>query len=510
MMNAKRLKLAALMLAFLAAGIAGGYWWANHTQTNSGTETMATSQPPAERKALYWYDPMVPLQHFDKPGKSPFMDMALVPKYAEDGGGGSDAGTVKIDPRVTQNLGVRTASVSRGSLTHKLEASGVLAFNERDVSIVQARAAGFVEHVFARAPGDVVAAGSPLVNLLVPEWSGAQQEFLALKKSGDASLIDAARQRMKLLGMPSQLIRQVERSGMPHPVVTVSFPMGGVIRELDVRAGMTVTSGQTLAKLNGLGTVWLDVAVPEAQAQQIRVGQSAQARLSALPGEVIAGRVTDILPEANLDSRTLKVRVELPNRHGRLRPGLTAQVRLANSNDQNMLLVPTEAIIRTGRGAMVMVAESGGHYRPVEVQIGSEAGDKTAVLSGLSEGQKVVASGQFLIDSDASLQGIFAAADAPDTSTDPGTKSAPAKAPVPAPVVLHKAEGRIVGIGKGEVTIASGPFKTLGMPAMTMGFALARPQLVQGLKVGDKVRIGVRETDSGLVIERLEKSGGAK
>ncbi|BBP04356.1 hypothetical protein TPL01_28780 [Sulfuriferula plumbiphila] len=503
MMNAKHLKLAALMLAFLAAGTAAGYWWANHAQTGPGTATTAVPQAPAGRKVLYWYDPMVPQQHFDKPGKSPFMDMALVPKYADEGG---DAASVKIDPRVMQNLGMRTASVTRGSLTPTLEATGVLAFNERDVSIVQARAAGFVERVFARAPGDRVTAGSPLVDLLVPEWSGAQQEFLALKKSGETALIDAARQRMQLLGMPSRLIRQVERSGVPHPVVTVSFPMGGVIRELDVRAGMTVTSGQTLAKVNGLGTVWLDVAVPEALAQQIRIGQSAQARLPALPGEVIQGRVTDILPEANLDTRTLKVRVELPNRHGRLRPGLTAQVRLAESNGQSVLLVPTEAVIRTGKGAMVMVAESGGHYRPVEVQTGAEAGDKTALLSGLSEGQKVVTSGQFLIDSDASLQGIFAAADAPNTSADPGTKPAPAKAPE----ALHEAEGRIVGIGKGEVTIAHGPFRTLGMPGMTMRFPLARAQLVQGLKVGDKVRVGVRETDSGLMVERLEKNGGAK
>jgi len=506
MMNAKYLKLAVLMLIILAAGAAAGYWWATRAQTSPAPATTAAPQTPGERKVLYWYDPMVPQQHFDKPGKSPFMDMALVPKYADEGGNNGSAALVKIDPRVTQNLGMRTASVTRGRLKPRLEATGVLAFNERDVSIVQARAAGFVERVFARAPGDVVAAGSPLVELLVPEWSGAQQEFLALKKSGDAVLIDAARQRMQLLGMPSQLIQQVERSGVPHPLVTVRFPMGGVIRELDVRAGMTVTSGQTLAKVNGLRTVWLDVAVPEALAQQIRVGQSAQARLPALPGEVIQGRVTDILPEANLDTRTLKVRVELPNKHGHLRPGLTAQVQLVDGNGQSVLLVPSEAIIRTGKGAMVMVAESGGHYRPVEVQTGAEAGGKTAVLSGLSEGQKVVTSGQFLIDSDASLQGIIAAADAPDTST--GAASTPAQPP--APMALHEAEGRIVGIGKGEVTLASGPFKTLNMPAMTMSFPLANAQLVQGFKVGDKVRVGVRQTDSGLVIERLEKSGGAK
>jgi Cu(I)/Ag(I) efflux system membrane fusion protein len=288
------------------------------------------------------------------------------------------------------------------------------------VSIVQARAAGFVEQVFARAPGDVVAAGSPLVSLLVPEWRGAQQEFLLLKKSGDPALTDAARQRMQLLGMPSQLIQRVERSGVVAPQVMVSFPISGVISELDVRAGMTVSSGQTLARVNGLGTVWLDAAVPEALAGQIRVGQDAEAQLSALPGEVIHGRVTAILPQASLDSRTLTVRVELPNRHGRLHPGLTARVMLTNDRAQSTLLIPTEAVIRTGKGSLVMLAESGGHYRPVQIQTGAEAGDQTAVLSGLSEGQLVVISGQFLIDSDASLQGIHAAA-APDSgAAQPG------------------------------------------------------------------------------------------
>ena len=404
-MNTNYLKRVALLVALLASA-AAGYWWGQRAPS-SDTASTAGAPAPTERKVVYWFDPMVPLQHFDKPGKSPFMDMALVPKYAE---AGDTAASVKIDPDVTQNLGMRIARVTRGNLTPQLETSGVLAFNERDVAIVQARAAGFVEQVFARAPGDVVAAGSPLVRLLVPEWRGAQQEFLLLKQSGDTALINAARQRMQLLGMPSQLIQRVERSGVVAPQVTVNFPIAGVISELDVRVGMTVSSGQTLARVNGLGTVWLDAAVPEALAGQIRVGQDAEARLPALPGEVIHGRVTAILPQASLDSRTLTVRVQLPNRHGRLRPGLTARVMLANDSAQSTLLIPTEAVIRTGKGSLVMLAESGGHYRPVQVQTGAEAGDQTAVLSGLSEGQQVVISGQFLIDSDASLQGINAAA----------------------------------------------------------------------------------------------------
>lgn len=491
-MHTKHMKLAALLITILAVGAAAGYWWASRSKS---APEAASIQTQPRQKVLYWYDPMVPQQHFDKPGKSPFMDMALVPKYADEG---DDATAIKIDPTVTQNLGVRLARVTRGTLASTLDAVGVLVFNERDVAVVQARAAGFVERVYARAPGDVVTAGSPLADLLVPEWSAAQQEFLALKNSGETALIDAARQRMRLLGMPADLIRRVERSGVAHPVVTVRFPTGGVIRELDVRAGMTVSSGQTLARVNGLGTVWLDVAVPEALAQQIRIGQRVEARLAALQDDGIAGRVTDILPEANLDSRTLKVRVALPNRDGRLRPGLTARVRLADSGAQSTLLVPTEAVIYTGKRTLVMLAESGGRYRPLEVQIGGEAGDKTEVLSGLSEGQQVVASGQFLIDSEASLKGIVAA--------PPGNSAAQASPPG----ALHEAEGRIVELGKDEVTIAHGPFRTLGMPGMTMSFPLARAQLGQGLKAGDTVKFGVRETDDGLLIERIEKSGGAK
>ena len=180
-MNAKHLKLTALMLIFLAAGAAGGYWWATRTQTSPGTATTAAPQTPTERKVLYWYDPMAPQQHFDKPGKSPFMDMALVPKYADES---VEAGSVKIDPRVVQNLGMRTASVTRGSLTPSHGSDRCAGFQRARCVHRAGASGGFVERVFARAPGDVVAAGSPLVNLLVPEWtwraagvSGAEKKW---------------------------------------------------------------------------------------------------------------------------------------------------------------------------------------------------------------------------------------------------------------------------------------------------------------------------------------------
>ena len=386
-------------------GVIVGYWFAHsRLQAMPSAPVEPSASAPEQRPVLYWYDPMAPQQKFDKPGKSPFMDMQLVPKYADATG---DRATISIDSGLTQNLGLRLARVKRGVIASSLEVVGVLAFNERDVAVVQARTAGFVERVYALAPGDVLKANAALVDLLLPEWAAAQEEFLALKRNGDADLLAAARQRLRLTGMPKALIVQVERSGKIQPVLTIRSPIAGVLQELNVREGMSVVAGDNLARVNGLGSVWLAVAVPEAQAGAIAIGQAVEARLPAFPGEVLGGRVSAILPEASADSRTLRVRVELPNLDGRLRPGLTAQVRLTRPGEQSLLWLPSEAIIRTGRRAMVMLAEEGGRYRPVEVQLGEENAGQTVVLQGLAEGQQVVASGQFLLDSEASLKGIL-------------------------------------------------------------------------------------------------------
>lgn len=475
----------------LALGAGGGWWWAQRAAAGKPTAASAPAAAPDGRQVLYWYDPMVPQQHFDKPGKSPFMDMALLPKYADETTG--DSG-VRIDPAVVQNLGVRLASVERLPLSTRVDASGLIGFDERDVAIVQARTGGFVERVWPLAPGDVVRPGQPLVTLLVPEWAAAQHELLAIRSAGDAALLAAARDRLRLLGMPDDLIRRVEQRGVPQPRYTVSLPRGGLLQSLDVRAGMTVAAGQTLARVNGLGTVWLDVAVPEAYAAWVRPGVRAEVQLAGFPDKPIGGRVSAILPALNEAARSLQVRIELPNPDGRLRPGLSAQVRLVSDLQGSALAVPTEAVIRTGKRALVMVADGNGRFAPVEVTLGPEVGDRTVIASGLEDGQKIVASGQFLIDSEASLSGLMARG---------GREAAAA----PAGVVLHPAEAKIDEIGAGEVTLTHGPFKTLSMPGMTMVFPLAGPDLTKGLKAGDHVTVFVRQTDEGLVVERLDKAG---
>ncbi len=357
------------------------------------------------RKPLYWYDPMVPSQRFGKPGKSPFMDMQLIPKYAADSSG--DA-SIRIDPKIVQNLGVRLATVERGPFLQPVAAIGNITFNQRNIAVVQARSAGFVSRVYGRAPGDVLAANAPLVDLLVPEWTGAQAEFLALLKNGDRELIEAARQRLTLLGIPTELIARVEARRELCPTVTVRAPLAGVIESLDVREGMTVVAGATLAKITGLVTVWLEAAIPEAQATQIPVGQWVEAHLTAYPGDAFKGRLIAILPEENVETRTLRVRIELANPDGRLRPGMFAQVRLDSGAPVQALSVASEAIIHTGTRTVVIAAGDAGQFTPTEVQTGPEAGGRTVILQGLVEGQKVVASGQFLIDSEASLKGVLA------------------------------------------------------------------------------------------------------
>ena len=478
-----RQALAAAAIALVAG--AGGYGIA-HLQKPRPMATAAVEG----RKVLYWYDPMVPAQHFDRPGKSPFMDMQLVPRNEGEGSGAATG--VQIDPATVQSLGVRLAAVQRGEFAQSLDATGVLDFNQREVAIVQARAAGFVQRVYARAPGDVVRAGAPIADLLVPSWGRAQAEYLAVRRSGGPALEAAARQRLRLLGIPDGVIDAVVRDGRPRTVVTISTPIGGAIQTLDVRQGMTVSMGQTLAQVSGLSTVWLNAAVPEAMAGQVRVGQTARAELAAFPGQVFNGRVTAILPTTQADSRTLTVRVELPNRGGHLRPGMYATVHLGGEAHP-ALFVPSEAVIRTGKRAIVMVGGAGGRFQPVEVQIGREDGDRTEILAGLSEGQKVVASGQFLIDSEASLVGI---------RVQPVGKP-PAAALLKPQATLYQSRGRIEALTADSITLSHEPVPAIGWPAMTMTFNLDPPALATGMRVGDRVAFGFEQKPSGPVVRRL-------
>jgi Cu(I)/Ag(I) efflux system membrane fusion protein len=422
------MKRSALILILLVAALlgAGGYGLyrlgMNHAMQTAGAAGAARVVPSSTdpmkagdidpsngKKVLYWHDPMTPGQKFDKPGKSPFMDMQLVPVYADSG---ADEASVAISPRMQQSLGVRTAPATEGAMSAGVEAIGSAAYNERDVAVVQARSNGFVERLYVRAPLEPVRAGQALAELYVPDWVAAQEEYLSAQRiraqGGDTAydgLVDAARQRMRLAGMSEEQIRRVESSGRVQARATLTAPIGGVVVELTAREGMTVMAGAPLFRINGLGTIWVNAEVPERQAALIRPGNAVEARAPALPGITFKGKISAILPEVNPATRTIKARVELANPGGRLVPGMFATVNFTPAARSNVLLVPSEAVIQTGKRSVVMVAQGDGKFAPVEVQVGVDNNGQTEIRKGLTAGQNVVVSGQFLIDSEASLKG---------------------------------------------------------------------------------------------------------
>jgi len=485
-MKTRTLILTLTLAGVVAAGGYGLYQVGMNQGMKMSSPASGAGAPTGGKRILYWHDPMAPGQKFDKPGKSPFMDMQLVPVYAD---GEGDEGTVTINPRMQQNLGVRLAEVRKGTLAPAVEAVGSVAYNERDVAVVQARSNGFVERLYVRAPLDPVRKGQPLAELYVPDWVAAQEEYLSARRMAGTrleALVDGARQRMRLAGMSEEQIRMVESTGKVHARLTVAAPIGGVVAELGAREGMTVMAGAPLFRINGLGTVWVNAEVRENQAGEVRIGNLVEARTPALPGMVFKGKVSAILPEVNPATRTLKARVELANPEGELKPGMFATVDFTPAARKEALLVPTEAVIQTGKRTVVIVAQGDGKFAPVDVEIGIETGGQTEIRKGLEEGRMVVVSGQFLIDSESSLRA---------TATRMG--ETPPSGAGPAAGATHRATGKVERVGKDEITLSHGPIASLQWPAMTMGFKPPPNGIPDNVRVGDTVSFEIRQTKEG-------------
>jgi Cu(I)/Ag(I) efflux system membrane fusion protein len=465
-------------LAMLAATGFGAY--------RLGIRAAAHDAAPAVRHAgrnvLYWHDPMVPGQKFDKPGKSPFMDMDLVPVYAGDD---QAQGGVAVSPGVRQNLGIRIAEARTGSLDGTLDAVGNVAFNERDLVQLQARSSGYVEKLFVRAPLDPVRKGQALLQLYVPDWVAAQEDYLAIKRMppgpDTTGLLDAALQRMRLAGMTEAQVGQVSARAQVSPRITVTAPIDGVVGELSVREGMAVAPGAPLFRINGLRTVWVNAEVPESAAAQVRAGMAVRAASPAFPGTAFSGKVEALLPEVSAATRTLKARIALANPGAKLVPGMFATIHMAPAQGREALLVPSEAVIQTGQRTVVITVADNGSFVPAEIVAGTEVDGRTEVLKGLSEGQKVVASGQFLIDSEASLRGTLQRLG--------GT--------APADVPVHRATGKVEQIARDSVTISHEAIPSLHWGPMTMPFAAPPSGLPPDIRVGDTVRFEIRREDGG-------------
>jgi len=397
----------AIVTAAAIVGLVLGYLVGRRPSEGPVAESRSTEKGAdrGERKVLYWRDPMVPGAKFDKPGRSPFMDMELVPVYADEMP--SDSGGVRIDPRLGQNLGIRLGKVEEKALISRLDAVGSVAFDERLVEVIQARVTGYVTRLYVKAPLEHVKRGQRIAEVVAPEWLAAEQEYLALIDAETPSthrIRDAARQRLGVLGIPAESIRALEADRKADATTTVLSPIDGVVTELSVREGSAFAAGNPLLRINGMSTVWVNAQIPEAQASLVSASSRVEAHAAAWPGATFKGRVLALLPDVDLQTRTLRARVAIENPRRELAPGMFVNLAFSTGGSESQLVVPSEAVIVTGKRSIVIVARDDGRFDAAEVKIGHESDGQTTILSGLEEGQSIVLSGQFLIDSEASLK----------------------------------------------------------------------------------------------------------
>ncbi len=400
--------------AILAGGLLAG----------CGKAPAAAPRSPGkvERKVLYWFDPMQPGTHFDHPGKSPFMDMELVPKYADKAPLPSQQTTaetgaaVELSPQAVSAAGVATTEVKTSPLHRVVRAEGVLGTDETRLVHVAARVAGRLDHLYLDFTGEPIAKGAPLYAIYSPDLVSSGREYaLALENlararaGGNAayvesaeSLVQAARERLALWGLDRDQIDRIAATRRPEVDLVVRSPISGTVLEKKVVQGQYVTEGQDLYLLADLSRLWLSAKVYEQELGGIQVGQLAVARFAAFPGRDFQGRIRFIDPVLDPATRTAGVRIELPNPGGLLKPGMFANAELRVDLGRG-LAIPKSAVLDTGVRQVVYVQQAPGRFVGREVRLGQTAEDLVQVLQGLSAGEQVVTSANFLIDSQSQL-----------------------------------------------------------------------------------------------------------
>jgi len=390
--------------------------------TTASSSPSASLTPPSGRRVLYWYDPMAPGSHFDEPGKSPFMDMQLVPKYADEPAAPSSAAappgaSVSLGAEAIRATGIATVPVASGDLMHEIRAVGTIQADETKLVHVAARVPGRIERLHANYTGEAVRRGAPLYDLYSPELVATQREYLlALENqqrlagagseasTGAESLVSASRDRLRLWGITESQIRALEKTRRPDPVITFPSPASGTVLQKNAVAGQYVQEGTDLYLLADLSQVWLQAQAYESDLASLRVGQPASATVNAYPGRSFTGRIAFIEPVLDPQTRTARVRIVLPNPLGELKPGMFADARLQIPLGRR-LSVPRSAVIDTGTRQVVYVETAPGTFAARDVKVGSTSKDRFEIVAGLSEGEKVVSAANFFLDSQAQLSG---------------------------------------------------------------------------------------------------------
>jgi Cu(I)/Ag(I) efflux system membrane fusion protein len=365
------------------------------------------SDTAGKAEALYWVAPMDPAYKRDKAGKSP-MGMDLVPVYAEPNGGvGADTGTIRISPDVVNNLGVRTATAQRMALPLEIKTVGYVKYDEDLLVHIHPRVQGWIESLYVKASGDPVTRGQALYEIYSPELVNAQEEFVLALGRSNKRLVQASEDRLRALQVPESLVEKLRETRKVQQTVTFFSPRSGVVDNLHVRQGFFVTPGQTMMSIGTLDHVWVEAEVFERQASEVEVGLPVTMTLDFLPGKQWRGSVDYIYPALDAKTRTLKIRLRFDNDDDELKPNMFAQVIIHRANEEEALLVPLEAVIRTGSNDRVVLALGEGKFKSVAVKLGRLNGNFAEILEGLDEGTTIVTSAQFLLDSESSRTSDF-------------------------------------------------------------------------------------------------------
>ncbi len=393
-MNTKLL-IVAVSLSALLVGVLAGRW--SSTDGDAGS----IGSEAGEREILYWVAPMDPNYRRDEPGKSP-MGMDLVPVYADE----VDAvpGTVRIDPTVVNNLGVRTAAAELSPLSRRIETVGYIGYDEDTLQHVHTRVDGWIEKLATTATGDPVEQGQLLFELYSPELVNAQQEYLTALRSNNSALRAASRDRLAALGVTASEIARLENDRTVSQRVRVYAEADGVIAHLGVREGIFVTPATEVMSVARLDRVWVIAEVFERQAAWVEPGQRAEVELDYVPGQRWQGTVDYVYPELDPKTRALRVRIRFENEGEVLRPNMFARVTLFGAATDPIVHVPREAVIRGGSVDRVVLALGEGRFRAQPVDLGMESGDRVAIREGIAAGDRIVTSGQFLLDSESNIE----------------------------------------------------------------------------------------------------------
>lgn len=477
--NIKPIVIGMVIGGFLTFGV-----YSFMAPTNSGE---ASSVVTAEKKPLYWVAPMDANYKRDKPGKSP-MGMDLVPVY-DDGGKGPDEGpgTIRISPDVVNNLGVRTAIVSYKSLHTEINTVGYVTYDEDKLVHIHPRVQGWIEKLYVKAIGDPVKKGQPLYEIYSPELVNAQEELLLALDRKNSRLISAAENRLSALQLPKSSIVKLKKTKKVQQTITFYSPQNGVVENLKIREGFYVKPGSTLMSIGDLSEVWVEAEVFERQAGQVKTGTPVTMTLDYLPGKTWQGKVDYIYPTLDAKTRTVKVRLRFKNEDGEFKPNMFAQIAIHTTGDEQVLLIPKEALIRTGNQDRVVLALGEGSFKSVAVSVGRYDSESVEIIEGVHDGEKVVSSAQFLLDSESSKSSDFKRM---NSDVDEADASMPSSVWVQASIESMMADHKML-------TLAHEAIPEWEWPEMTMDFIASDSVDFSLLSEGMSLHVEVTKEDNG-------------